>query len=56
MQAMLEGRYYEDPDDPGLHLPAFAGHGGAWEEFWIPVPDPSGEYRRPAPDGACALR
>jgi len=54
MVRMLAGRYEKDPDNDGLRLPAFAGYGGAWEEYWIRVKNPGSDYQRPSADEPCA--
>ncbi|MEE3331682.1 MAG: hypothetical protein VX246_12495, partial [Myxococcota bacterium] len=54
MVRMLAGRYEKDPNNDGLRLPAFAGYGGAWEEYWIRVKNPSADYQRPNANEPCA--
>ncbi len=56
VQSLLAGRYVEDPDSEGLRLPAFAGYGSAWEEFWVPIANPDPNYVRPDAKGACGVR
>ena len=55
LQAFLAGRYEHDPDFAGIRLPAFAGWGSAWEEFWIPIPEPSPDSVRLDKDGSCSI-
>jgi hypothetical protein len=56
MQEFLAGRYMPDPNSDGLRLPAFAGYGGAWEHYWIPLPNRDATFQRSDPDGACASK
>ncbi len=55
MKAMLAGRYVKDPANEGIRLPAFAGYGAAWEEFWIPIENPSTPYVRIGGGAGCDL-
>jgi hypothetical protein len=56
MQSILAGRYEKDPANPGIRLPAFAGYGAAWEDFWIPIKDPSSPYTRPDGGAGCEVK